>query len=354
MKNLFNRILSLFCAVTLLICALSVCAAAEEDVATPTDLNTEEEIFVPENTADTAEQEDESSDGPVESVEILIAKNMVLGESWEGVTRDTRLVVLKLDIDKAQTVHIIVEGKNAWANVQKSDRTEENLRKVLTDPETNRAIIIWEAEQGSYLITIGPEEPNIMAKVQVAFLDDVAYEAWEKALEEETVEPTKKELVSKETVGTEETEEKIIDKKADQADNQSMEESIEEKNTRIKNVDESFAEEDQTYDNVTDMDSGNELEEIDKLQSDRSIKLSMTWDSDQPKYGSIAKIQAELIGYDNLKYSLQWQKSMDDTNWNDVNGATQDTLIIVLSEETDHCYWRIIVFVEEELLQELY
>lgn len=320
MKNLFNRIISLICAVTLIICALSVCAAAEEASATPTDLQEESVPAQPEETvdaleADKDEQEedkvteqkededyaDESSDSPVESVEIIITRTMTLGESWNGVTGTSRLVVLKLDISKAQTVHMIVEGRNTWASVQKSDRIEENPRTVLTDPETRRAIITWEAEQGSYLITIGPEAPNPMAKAQVTFLDDEAYAAWEEEQEPEV----------------EETEEKP--------------ETEEEKP-------EDPAEDTETEDN-------DEPEAVFELPADRSVKLKVTWDNEHPDYGDVAHFSAVLHGYDNIEHSLQWQNSIDGEYWTDVEGATEDHFDIIYTEENGDIHWRVMVFV---------
>lgn len=349
MKNLFNRIISLICAVTLLICVLSVCAAAENEPASFTDLpetnlSEEQPEVIPENDQDEAEAvldeagdrsedndekepeaepgeedaSDESSENPVDSVEILITKTMILGESWEGRTRNTRLVILKLDIEKEQTVHMIVEGKNTWANVQKSDRTEENLRKVLTDPETKRAIITWEAEEGSYLITIGPEEPNLMSQAKVTFLDDEAYAAWEETLEEETEEEPEEEEEP------EATDEEKEEKEDEQVTADSIPEEME--------------------------DEGNEEDEspidvLALLPEDRSISYKVFWDVENPAFGDTAHFVSSITGYDLVDYSIQWQYSEDDIHWNDIYGATDETMDVVASEENYLYFWRVMVYI---------
>ena len=327
MKNLFIRTLSILCAVTMLICTVFACAFAEEQAATPTDLaetekeNSQEETSVlpatqPEEAEPEAEGEEENkteggneepqeadpeeSEGTIESVEIIITRAMTLGESWEGVTGANRLVVLKLDINQAQTVHMIVEGKNTWANVQKSDRLEENLRKVLTDPETKRAIITWEAERGSYLITIGPEEPNLMSKAKVTFLDDEAYEAWEDALEE--------------------TEEEPDEIESEQESEIESEQELEAEKT---------AWESKPF----------------ELPENRSVTFTVAWDGEKPAIRSIVHFKAELKGYDGLDYTLQWQMSRDAETWINVEGETGETMDLELTEDNCTLFWRVTVYI---------
>ena len=163
MKNRFIRMLSILCTIMLMTGLVSVWASAEETAATPTDLTSsreeeaavpeeeetvipeekeeeaiptpeeetevpEEETQVPETREEEKKEEVQEPEPPVDSVEVIITKSVRLGETWEGVTRDTKLTVLKLDLDKAQTIHLIVEGKNAWANIRKSEQSADNLR----------------------------------------------------------------------------------------------------------------------------------------------------------------------------------------------------------------------------------
>ena len=176
MKNRFIQMFLVICAVMLIICTVSVWAAAEDVTATPTDLApVEQEESVPETTETEATADgEEGTDG----VEIIITKAVRIGDTWSGAMKKTKPAVLKLDVDIAQQVNLVVLGRHAWITVEKSDRLTENPVRILTDDETSQTVISWHAEEGSYLITMGPVEPNIMAKLNVYIMDDASYENW--------------------------------------------------------------------------------------------------------------------------------------------------------------------------------
>ena len=171
MKNRSFRILSLLCAVTLLICAFSAWAAAEETPATPTDL------MPAQAEPEQAPAQEETEEDGIGTVEVVITKALKLGQSWEGTMSKKKPAVLKLDLEKACTVHMLVEGKDVWATMEKADRRTDNPPRTQTDPETKQAILFWEAEAGSYLITLGPVEPNLLAMATVSFMDKTAFDA---------------------------------------------------------------------------------------------------------------------------------------------------------------------------------
>ena len=189
MKNLLNRTLSVICAVMLLISAVFTWAIAEEEPATPTDLIPSEGEIIPEEPGKEPEPEGETGEEGITSVEVVITKTLTVGQNWEGKMKKTKPAVLKLDVTRPGLVYMLVEGKDVWATVEKSDRLTENPSRTKTDSETERMVISWEAEEGSYLITLGPVEPNVLAIAKVTFMDKQAYDAWEKEQEEETEEP---------------------------------------------------------------------------------------------------------------------------------------------------------------------
>ena len=43
---------------------------------------------------------------------------------------------------------------------------------------------------------------------------------------------------------------------------------------------------------------------------------------------------------------MQWQYSPDDYSWYDIPNATQDHFSIVVDEENNLVYWRILVYIE--------
>ena len=126
--------------------------------------------------------------------------------------KKTKPAILKLDVAQAQQVNLLVQGRHVWIAVEKADRLTENPARTLT--ENSQAIISWHAEAGSYLITLGPVEPNLMAKANVSILDDAAYGEWlaqqqaEEVTEEEPAEVTEEtEEPAEEPGETEESEE---------------------------------------------------------------------------------------------------------------------------------------------------
>lgn len=380
MKNRFIRMLSILCTIMLMTGLVSVWASAEETAATPTDLTpsreeeaavpeeegtvipeekAEEEIEtpedkpqvpeteedekeenpqVPETEEDGKEEEIKEPEPPVDSVEVIITKSVRLGETWEGVTRDTKLTVLKLDLDKAQTIHLIVEGKNAWANIRKSEQSADNLRKVESNPETKRTVINLDAEAGSYLITIGPVEPNKMAKAKATILDDQGYAAWEAALENSTEEETAEEPAAEPE--NENAKEKPDEPEAE-AENEPEEEQPEETATEpAEELTDEPAEE-------PEEEPVEEEKSESEITKERHITVDVSWDVPEPVIGDTAHFKAILEGYDGLQYTMQWQYSPDDINWTDIPNETKTTMDVVVTPENNIVYWRILVYVED-------
>lgn len=286
MKKRIVKILSLTTALLMIAGAVSCCYA--ESPATPTDL-AEEETLLPQQEEEPAEVE--------QSLEVIITKALNINESWTGLAREKIPTVLKLDVTAAQTVHMVIEGKKAvWATVEKSDGAEEEPERTVTDPVTKRLIVSWEAEQGSYLIAIGPEDAGINAKVTVSFMDDEAYEAWEATLETEEPEPEPEAEPEAEPEGEPEGENRPESEK----------------------------------------------------ENERQITVDITWDVPYPMVGDTAHFKAVLKGYEDLQYTMQWQYSPDKETWYDLPGETGETMDVVVTKENNVVYWRILVYVEEE------
>lgn len=307
MKIRFNRILTAICAVMLMISAVSVWAAAEQVPATPTDL-------------DPVEEEKEPDDGPVEGIEILITKDLKLGQSWEGTVGRNKPAVLKLDLERAGTVYMVLEGKDAWATVEKSDRMTGDAPRSQVDPEKDLLVYEWEAEAGSYIITVGPIEPNLMAMVKVTFMNTGAYEAWEAAGEPE-----------------EEPEEEPI------------EEPKEEPEKEHEPEDEKKPEEEPGDKPEEEKPEDNKDEDKPETEpnAERSLMISVFYDTPKPVLGDTAHFRTEMIGYEDTAYSVQWQYSEDHEIWNDIPEATDPSMDVQITVENNHYYWRIVVFVEE-------
>ena len=81
---------------------------------------------------------------------------------------------------------------------------------------------------------------------------------------------------------------------------------------------------------------------------DCSVKISVSWDTEDPQIGDIAHFDSVLTGYENLPYTLQWQTSRDNETWTDYPGATGPQLDVVLTEDMDGILFRLSVNVESK------
>ena len=405
MKNRFIRKFLVICAAMLFVCAVSVWAAAEETTpATPTDLTpaetaesvpgtTEPETTEPETTEpDTTEPQDpvnettepeEPAEGEdaADAVELVITKAVRVGDSWSGVMKKTKPAILKLDVAQAQQVNLLVQGRHVWIAVEKADRLTENPARTLT--ENSQAIISWHAEAGSYLITMGPVEPNLMAKANVSILDDAAYGEWlaqqqaEEVTEEEPAEVTEETEEPAEEPGeteeseepAEETVEEIPEEETDETEETTDEPDEiteeEEETTETPADEEETGEEpagepeeiteeepaEESEDGQEDLEeTGEETEENipeSETAPERHIRVDVTWDVPDPVIGDTAHFEAVMEGYDELQYTVQWQYSPDETTWYDIPNETNTTMDVVVTPENNTVYWRILVYVEE-------
>ena len=352
MKNRFNRIISFLCAL-MMICAFCAWTYAEEDPATPTDLIQDEEAEQPEPAlipadepqqgpaAEPAEEPqaepEEEPEEAISSVEVVVTKTLAIGGSWEGRAGKTKPAVLKLDISQPATVYMLVEGKDVWASVEKADQRTDNPPQTRTDPETDRMIISWEAETGSYLITLGPVEPNLLALAKVTFMDTQTYTAWEASdviPSEEGVIPSEEDVIPSEVEGSPSdvipSDAPVISSEAEKSP-----------------PDVIPSEEDVIPSEVEGSPSDVIPSEAEGSPS-RHITVDVTWDVPNPVIGDTAHFQAILEGYDNLTYTMQWQYGPDNETWYDIPGETEPTMDVVVNEENNLYYWRIIVYIEDD------
>ena len=372
MKTLFNRTLSILCAVLLLISAVSAWAIAEEEPATPTDLNPAEGEVLPEEPA--GEPEGEHGEEDICSVEVVITKALTVGQSWEGRMKKTKPAVLKLDVTQPGPVYILVEGKDVWATVEKSDRRTENPARTQTDPETERIVLTLQAEEGSYLITLGPVEPNLLAMATVTFMNKKKHEEWEAEKMETVTEPEKEESIQPEndeqkTELEEEIESGSIEDGIPESDETNENDSKDE--LEIEPVQElktdQEVESEQETDNPDTEETDLEQEETDLQQEEaeavseeteeteaekeetepRHIEVVSYDDFPNPVIGDTTHFRATLYGYDELVYTVQWQYSPDQITWYDIPGETELGMDIVITRENNVPYWRIVVYVEE-------
>ena len=75
--------------------------------------------------------------------------------------------------------------------------------------------------------------------------------------------------------------------------------------------------------------------------------MNLKWDVVYPIIGDTAHLSAVLNGYEGLEYTVQWQSSPDREIWDDVPDANDLMLDVVITEDNNHYYWRLVVYLEE-------
>ena len=86
-----------------------------------------------------------------------------------------------------------------------------------------------------------------------------------------------------------------------------------------------------------------ETESVAALDPDRSISIYADLGGGQLYFGDEVTLVAEMIGYDNAVYTLQWQTSVDGVEWADVDGAVNATHVTTVTEDNYLNYWRVVV-----------
>jgi len=90
---------------------------------------------------------------------------------------------------------------------------------------------------------------------------------------------------------------------------------------------------------------------IDELNPDRRMDVYADWGGDTLYFGDSAMLIAVPYGYDNAVYTVQWQTSADNTNWEAVPNGNSLRCEVVVTQDNYMNYWRIQVTVEDILEQ---
>ena len=73
----------------------------------------------------------------------------------------------------------------------------------------------------------------------------------------------------------------------------------------------------------------------------RSIDIYIDYDGEQLHFGDEVRIIGVLHGYDNCVFTLQWQRSADDTNYEDIEGENEFIYKFIVTQENYADYYRI-------------
>lgn len=81
------------------------------------------------------------------------------------------------------------------------------------------------------------------------------------------------------------------------------------------------------------------------LDPNRSVAVTFEVPEDGLHFGDIVELKADIQGYDNVTYTLQWRWSTDNVTWNELAGENGDALKVLVTEENYQYYWNVLVTV---------
>ena len=364
-----------------------------EQVAQPEEQAEEQEYEQPESEELNPGQSDNENSN---EEAIIITKSLTPDESWSGSVRNRKATILKLDVAQAETIHMLVEGKDVCYSVQKADRLTEDAGHTLTDSQTNRSITSWSAEEGSYLISIHAGENSLLARVSITFLSDSEFKELEEDagedLTEETEEKITNDLSDEEMIALGYYKAQTVKRNGadvyatitedtDPMSHLSHGQEIWVKPTQDKKWAEIYSvettsfvkwddllivpqqeedaddsgetEEDQPKDEENKADETENAVEVDQIAEEvlpvRSIKTSTTaYGKKYIAFGTEITLEAELENFTNTDiYTIQWQYSKDGVEYFDAQNADALSYTYIYSLENYNYLWRIAVTIED-------
>lgn len=90
----------------------------------------------------------------------------------------------------------------------------------------------------------------------------------------------------------------------------------------------------------------------DELNPDRYIDIYAVWQDETPEFNEEMTLISVIYGYDNIQYTIQWQHSVDDVNWSDIEGATDGRYTFTVTEENYTDYWRVSVIMTGVIVED--
>ena len=81
------------------------------------------------------------------------------------------------------------------------------------------------------------------------------------------------------------------------------------------------------------------------LDPNRSVKVTFDVPEGGLNFGDTVKLKAEISGYDDVTYTLQWRWSTDNENWHEITGQTGNELLVEVTPDNYQYYWNVLVTV---------
>jgi len=110
---------------------------------------------------------------------------------------------------------------------------------------------------------------------------------------------------------------------------------------------EEVAEDTEEAEETEETDISDETQDTTKeflMPEGAKITFEIYWDG-EALIGETAHFRALVAGLDDYDYTLQWQQSADDENWENIEGATGETMDLVATEEANKLFYRAIAII---------
>ncbi len=289
----------------------------------------QEELIQPEEeqpeepAEDPEEPEEEPEEEPAEEQEeILLNLNGQTSVSGE-LTIDTPFTFTASDDYFRTVVFTLTVPEEDSVSVTLNDNPVSLTKIENDDPAAAEVQYTFErtlAQDKVYTITLTTEQEE-----PVPFTVQISEKIEEEPAEEPEVEPAEEQV----TDTTGESEEKTAEEDAE-TPAESTEEAEKREETDLGLEGSEIADEQKNF-VIPDADS---------------VDFTITFDEEEPTIGCVAHFKAELTGYDDIIYKLQWQKSLDRQNWEDEPGADQETMDVLMTEDNCEYYWRLKVIID--------
>jgi len=79
------------------------------------------------------------------------------------------------------------------------------------------------------------------------------------------------------------------------------------------------------------------------VEAPKKVTITSSWPDGKPAFrGTEITLTAELTGFEEGQYTLQWEYSQDRINWLPKTGETGKTFTYTLDEDTSKYYWRVV------------
>lgn len=84
---------------------------------------------------------------------------------------------------------------------------------------------------------------------------------------------------------------------------------------------------------------------VDELNPDRYVDIYAVWQDETPELNEELTLVSVAYGYEEIEYTYQWQRSADDVNWTDIEGATEARYTFTVTEENYRDFWRVTILI---------